>query len=191
MENEAKTYLLVIKRNNNDFLPIEWQYCDLYKGENLYTLEGIDSFTRRITSTELVLSIAKANLVDPKEKFQKFAIIYKVKNKTRELKEGAIFKEHDIIYSEDELIKFIIKNKDNKELINKIFNLINFKDAEEKIKEFKFVLKNLDLFAAKGPNGLKAALSTFKNISYEKKRTIILKITDNIIINLTEEDIRV
>lgn len=191
MENEAKTYLLVIKRNNNDFLPIEWHYCDLYKGENLYTLEGIDSFTRRITSTELVLSIAKANLVDPKEKFQKFAIIYKVKNKTRELKEGAIFKEHDIIYSEDELIKFIIKNKDNKELINKIFNLINFKDAEEKIKEFKFVLKNLDLFAAKGPNGLKVALSTFKNISYEKKRTIILKITDNIIINLTEEDIRV
>ena len=67
--------------------------------------------------------------------------------------------------------------------------LCNIKDKEEKVNEFKFVLKNLDLFAARGTNGVKAALSTFKQISYEKKRSLILKITDKIIVKLTPEEI--
>lgn len=186
---ENKNYLLVIKRQNNDFVSVEWQYSKLYQGENLYTLEGIDSFTRRIEKKELIKSLIEENLADPNERFEKFAIIYKSKNKTRELKEGIIFKEDNAIYSEDDLIKFIIKNKDNKDVINKIYNLLNPKEDEDKIKEFKFIIKNLDIFTQKGENGLKAALSTFKNISYEKKRSIILKITDNIILKPTTADI--
>lgn len=189
METEQKNYLLVIKRKNNDFLPIEWNLLKIYKGENLNTLEGIDSFTRRITTPELATEIIEAHLVDPKEEFEKFAIIYNTKKGYRELKEGTIFKENNIIYGEDDLIKFLEKNKNNKELLNNISNQCNFKDKEEKINEFKFVLKNLDLFAARGTNGIKAALSTFKQISYEKKRSLILKITDKIIVKLTPEEI--
>lgn len=189
METEQKNYLLVIKRKNNDFLPIEWNLLKIYKGENLNTLEGIDSFTRRITTPELATEIIEAHLVDPKEEFEKFAIIYNTKKGYRELKEGTIFKENNIIYGEDDLIKFLEKNKNNKELLNNISNLCNFKDKEEKVNEFKFVLKNLDLFAARGTNGIKAALSTFKQISYEKKRSLILKITDKIIVKLTPEEI--
>ena len=189
METEQKNYLLVIKRKNNDFLPIEWNLLKIYKGENLNTLEGIDSFTRRITTPELATEIIETHLVDPKEEFEKFAIIYNTKKGYRELKEGTIFKENNIIYGEDDLIKFLEKNKNNKELLNNISNLCNFKDKEEKVNEFKFVLKNLDLFAARGTNGIKAALSTFKQISYEKKRSLILKITDKIIVKLTPEEI--
>lgn len=189
MQTEPKNYLLVIKRKNNDFLPIEWHLLKRYNGENLHTLEGIDSFTRKITTPELASELIDSNLVDPKEEFEKFAIIYNTKKGYRELKEGTIFKENNIIYSEDDLIKFIEKNKNNKELLNNISNLCNFKDKEEKVGEFKFVLKNLDLFAARGSNGIKAALSTFKQISYEKKRTLILKITDTIIVKLTPEEI--
>lgn len=189
METEQKNYLLVIKRKNNDFLPIEWNLLKIYKGENLHTLEGIDSFTRRITTPELATEIIEAHLVDPKEEFEKFAIIYNTKKGYRELKEGTLFKENNIIYGEDDLIKFLEKNKNNKELLNNISNLCNFKDKEEKVNEFKFVLKNLDLFAARGTNGVKAALSTFKQISYEKKRSLILKITDKIIVKLTPEEI--
>ena len=189
MQTEPKNYLLVIKRKNNDFLPIEWHLLKRYNGENLHTLEGIDSFTRKITPPELASELIDSNLVDPKEEFEKFAIIYNTKKGYRELKEGTIFKENNIIYSEDDLIKFIEKNKNNKELLNNISNLCNFKDKEEKVGEFKFVLKNLDLFAARGSNGIKAALSTFKQISYEKKRTLILKITDTIIVKLTPEEI--
>ena len=48
METDNRRYLLVIKRKNNDFLPIEWNLTRFYAGEDLNTLEGIDSFTRKI-----------------------------------------------------------------------------------------------------------------------------------------------
>ena len=105
-------------------------------------------------------------------------IIYKTKKGARELKEGVIFSEDTAVLSEDELIDFLIAIQDNKQLINEVFNICHFKDDNEQVKEFKFVLKQLDLFKAKGENGVKAALSLFKNISYDKKRTIILRIVD-------------
>ena len=43
-----------------------------------------------------------------------------------------------------------------------MFNICHFKDDNEQVKEFKFVLKQIDLFKAKGQNGVKAALSLFK-----------------------------
>jgi hypothetical protein len=189
MDTDNRNYLLVIKRRNNDFLPVEWHLTKFYNNENLNTLEGIDSFTRKITSLELIEEIVAKNLVEPTEQFEKFAIIYISNNKTRELKEGTFFKENNIIFSEDDLIKLIIKNKNNKDFLNQIYNICNIKTSEEKIQEFKFIIKNLDLFEARGENGLKAALSIFKEISYAKKRTIILKITDTVLIRLSSESI--
>lgn len=187
MPNEAKTYCLVIKRKNNDFLPVEWNLTKFYNGENLYTLAGIDAFTAKTTRRDLANEILNQNLASPDEQFERFAIIYKTKKGARELKEGVIFSEDNAVLSEDQLIEFLIAVQDNKQLINEVYNICHFKDDDEKVKEFKFVLKQLDLFKAKGPNGVKAALSTFKNISYEKKRTIILRVVDTIFPRITKK----
>ena len=189
METDNRRYLLVIKRKNNDFLPIEWNLTRFYAGEDLNTLEGIDSFTRKINYKELVKEIVDKNLADPNEEFESFAIIYISKGKTRELKEGTFFKEDNIIFSEDDLIKLIVKNRTNKEFLNHIFNICHFKDQEEKVTEFKFIIKNLDMFETKGTNGIIGALSIFKSISYAKKRTIILRITDTILKKMSDESI--
>lgn len=186
MPNEARTYCLVIKRKNNDFLPVEWNLTKFYHGENLYTLEGIDAFTAKTTRRELLEEILNQNLISPDEQFEHFAIIYKSKKSARELKEGVIFSEDNAVLSEDELIEFLITIQDNKQLLNEVFNICHFKDDDEQVKEFKFVLKQLGLFKAKGPNGIKAALSIFKKISYEKKRTIILRIVDTIFPRITK-----
>lgn len=190
MEADYRNYLLVIKRKNNDFLPVEWHLTKFYSGENLNTLEGIDSFTRKISTTELITELLDKHLVEPTEEFESFSIIYNIKNRTRELKEGTFFKENNIIFSEDDLIKLIIKNRTNKEFLNQIFNICHFKTREEKVEEFKFILKNLDLFENRGENGIKGALSTFKSISYAKKRTIILRITDTILVKLNTENLK-
>jgi hypothetical protein len=180
MQNQPRIYCLVIKRKNNDFLPVDWNLTKLYQGENMYTLDGIDKFTAKTTRKALISEILDKNLVSPDEEFQSFAIIYKTKKGARELKEGVIFSEDTAVLSEDELIDFLIAIQDNKQLINEVFNICHFKDDNEQVKEFKFVLKQLDLFKAKGENGVKGALSIFKSISYENKRTIILRIVDTI-----------
>lgn len=180
MQQELRVYCLVIKRKNNNFLPIEWNLTKFYNGENMYSLDGIDAFTAKITRKELLNEILEKNLVSPDELFQSFSIIYKTKKGTRELKEGVIFSEDTAVLNEDEIIEFLINNQDDKQLINEIFNICHFKDEDEHVKEFKFILKNLDLFKQKSKNGVKAALSTFKNIPYDKKRTIILRIVDTV-----------
>ncbi len=187
MPSEARVYCLVIKRKNNDFIPVEWNLTKFYKGENLYTLSGIDAFTAKTTRQELAKEIIEQNLASPDEEFECFAIIYKTKKGARELKEGVIFSEDNAVLSEDELIEFLLTIQDNKQLLNEVFNICHFKDDDEQVKEFKFVLKQIDLFKAKGPNGVKAAFSVFKNISYEKKRTIILRIVDTVLPRMTKK----
>ena len=176
-----KRYLLVIKRNNNDFLPVEWNLTDFYQNEDLYTLEGIDAFTSRLTQVELLTELVNKKIVDFNEVFMSFSIIYRQNNKTRELKESPIFKDETQILSEDELIDFIIENIEDKVLLNEIFNILNPKDKDEKILQFKFVIKNIDLFKSRGTTGIRAALSILKDISYEKKRSIIIRISKTII----------
>ena len=177
---QPREYCLVIKRKNNDFLPVEWNLTKFYKGENLYTLDGIDAFTSKVTRQDLIKELLDQNLVIPTEEFTSFAIIYKSKNRTRELKEGTVFQEDNAVISEDTLIEFLMSIQDNKQLLNEVFNQCHFKEEDKKVQEFKYVLKQLDLFKLRGNNGVQAALSTFKSISYDKKRTIILRVVDNI-----------
>ena len=187
MSIEHRTYCLVIKRKNNDYLPVEWNLTKFYQGENLYTLEGIDKFTSKITRKELVTELLNQNIINPDDEFMGFSIIFKSKNRTRELKEGSIFHEDNAVISEGQLIDFLVGIQDNKALLNEVFNLCHFKEDDEKVKEFKFVIKQIDLFKLKGENGVKAAFSTFKSISYDKKRTIILRIVDTIFPRLTKQ----
>ncbi len=181
-ENEVRNYLLVVRKNNNSFQSVEWNLTKFYQGENLHTLDGIDKFTGKTSRLELLEELLELNILSPTDTFQGYSIIFQTPNgRTRELKEGVIFNEDTAVLSEDELIDFIIENQDNKEILNEIYNVCNFKDKDEKVLEFKFIVKNLDLFKARGENGVIGALSLFKKISYEKKRTIILKVVDTIL----------
>jgi hypothetical protein len=47
MQNQPRIYCLVIKRKNNDFLPVDWNLTKFYQGENLYTLDGIHPFSKK------------------------------------------------------------------------------------------------------------------------------------------------
>lgn len=180
LAKNTKNYLLTIKRDNNDYLPLEWHLTEPYEGENLLSLEGIDSFTSKLSRVELLSEVLKANMIGPTEKYHSFAIIYFEKGKNRELKEGTIFKE-DNIPTENEIILFILENIQNKAVLNDLYNACNIKIQEQKLEEFKFILKNISLFQAKGNNAVIAAISTFSDLSYETKRIIIMRIAKKVL----------
>ena len=183
MSKEKQKYLLAIKRGNNDYLLLEWNLTSFYDNEDMTSLEGIDKFTKKITKTDLLLEILKLNIIDLNERFNNFTIIYLVNGKYHELKEGAIFKDDTSILTEDLLIDFIYSNSDNKKLMNMIYNLLVPKVDDQEFTKFKYIIKNIDFFKQKGENGLKASLSIFKNIKYENKRSILIKISNRIIVN--------
>ena len=183
MSKEKQKYLLAIKRGNNDYLLLEWNLTSFYDNEDMTSLEGIDKFTKKITKTDLLLEILKLNIMDLNERFNNFTIIYLVNGKYHELTEGAIFKDDTSILTEDLLIDFIYSNSDNKKLMNMIYNLLVPKVDDQEFTKFKYIIKNIDFFKQKGENGLKASLSIFKNIKYENKRSILIKISNRIIVN--------
>ncbi len=183
MSKEKQKYLLAIKRGNNDYLLLEWNLTSFYDNEDMTSLEGIDKFTKKITRTDLLLEILKLNIIDLNERFNNFTIIYLVNGKYHELKEGAIFKDDTSILTEDLLIDFIYSNSNNKKLMNMIYNLLVPKVDDQEFTKFKYIIKNIDFFKQKGENGLKASLSIFKNIKYENKRSILIKISNRIIVN--------
>ena len=183
MSKEKQKYLLAIKRGNNDYLLLDWNLTSFYDNEDMTSLEGIDKFTKKITRTDLLLEILKLNIIDLNERFNNFTIIYLVNGKYHELKEGAIFKDDTSILTEDLLIDFIYSNSDNKKLMNMIYNLLVPKVDDQEFTKFKYIIKNIDFFKQKGENGLKASLSIFKNIKYENKRSILIKISNRIIVN--------
>lgn len=183
MSKEKQKYLLAIKRGNNDYLLLEWNLTSFYDNEDMTSLEGIDKFTKKITKTDLLLEIVRLNIIDLNERFNNFAIIYSANGKYHELKEGAIFKDDTSILTEDLLIDFIYSNSDNKKLMNMIYNLLVPKVDDQEFTKFKYIIKNIDFFKQKGENGLKASLSIFKNIKYENKRSILIKISNRIIVN--------
>ena len=178
---EERKYLLAIKRNNNDYLPLEWNLFSFYCGENIYDLESIDNFTKSLTRINLIQKAVGENILDIREKFESFTIIYYEKGKYRELKEGPIFKEDiQTLLTEEGFIQYIVNSTD-KEALNFVYNLCNQKDSCIKLEEFKFILKNISLFAKRGKNAALAAASTFKSIPYEFKRKIIIKLSKKII----------
>lgn len=180
--NNSKVYLLAIKRGNNDYLPLEWNLTKFYHNENLYTLEGIDSFTKNVTKKELLQEVLKLNMIDSNERYVDFAIIYPVNNKFNELKEGCIFKDDYEILDENTIISYIIANRNNKSILNKITNLCKGKTEDSKVEEFKYLLKNLDLFITASPEKTFISLQKFKTVNYENRRSILIKLSKRVII---------
>ena len=174
-EAQSRKYLLVIKRNNNDYLPLEWHLTPFYANEDLTTLEGIDAFTSRLTKFDLLTEVMSMNIIDGQERFKDFAIIYNEKGKIRELKEGTIFKGENSVLNDNEFIQYIADNIEDKQLLNHLYNASYSKKQEQSTKEFEFILKNISYFIERGHNAVYAALLTFMKIPYERRRTIIIK----------------
>lgn len=175
VEESCRKYLLAIKRGHNNYLPLEWNLTKYYNQENLYTLEGIDSFTKKMRRIDLINEILNQNLVDGSDHFRGFSIIYYSNGKNREVKEGPIFQEDINVLDEDEFIFFIMDNINDKKALSFIYNMCSIKSTETKLEEFKFVLKYIDTFKSRGNNGIYGALSLFKDLSYETKRKILLR----------------
>lgn len=172
-----RRYCLVIKRNNNDYLSLEWNLTRFYENENLYTLEEIDKFTRKMTRIELIQDVLSKNMVEASEKYQSFAIIYFENGKNREVKEGTIFKEDTFVFDEEKFILFILENLNNKRVLSLVYNMCNVKSDDKYLEEFKYVIKNIDLFRLNGEKGTLASLYLFKDIGYETKRKILLRLS--------------
>lgn len=177
MLDNKRNYLLAIKRNNNDYLPLEWNLTSSYDNEELTTIEGIDAFTSKITRISLLTDALALNIIDLEEKYKSFVIIYYEKGKTRELKEGPVFQEDEIDLSVDNFLETIIANIEDKNFLNDLKNACYTKNPEPELIKFDYILKNLAYFISKGPNAIYAALLTFHDLSYERKRTIIIKLS--------------
>ncbi len=177
---KGRKYLLTIKRGNNDYLPLEWNLTSFYAGENLCTLEGIDEFTRKLTRVDLLSDVLSKNMIDGEEMFMDYAIIYYEKGKNREVKEGTVFLEDINVLSESMFLMFILDNLEDKKMLSLIYNMCDIKSDSKKLYEFKYVLKNINIFKDRGMNGVIGALSLFKDIEYELKRKILVRLSKRI-----------
>ena len=179
--NATRKYLLAIKRDNNDYLPLEWFRSQLYNGEEFNSLEGIDNFTSRMTKHDLLNDGLKLGLLDLDDKFMDFSIIFHENGKWRELKEGCIFE--GLPQLDDEgFIDTIMAFASNKEVINNITNLFNKGFNSEASKQLFMVLKNVGTFLDKGEDYLRTALEVFKSMPYEERRKLRLS-TSNMLFN--------
>lgn len=171
MENYTRNYMLAIRRHNNDYLPLEFNLTKEYEGENLNTLEGIDSFTTKCEDFELIDSIIDDNIVDPNERFEDFVIIYYEKSKCRELKEGPIFKKDENILNIEYVTRAIVSLLDDKSFMNHIYNLKD-KFSSESTLELIYLLKNTNVLYSLSSDSARIIASLINSMPYEDRRII-------------------
>lgn len=186
MNPDDRKYYLVVRVGKNSFMPIDWTQTNFYHGENLYSLSGIDKYTSQILSLNLMDEIMHQGLMSPDDLFSSFEILYIENNTNHTVKEGPIFKEDEHILSEDELIEFIIENRDNKETINNILMQCNIKETDEILENFKTTLRNI-VFFENDIDRLRNSLRIFKQLSYFQKRKISIRVSNSIILKSKEK----
>lgn len=182
---ENRKYLLVIKRNNKDYLPLEWNLTSYYGGENLNTIEGIDQFTSKMTQGELIADIINNNIVSGKERFIKFAIIYSENGRIRELREEVIFQDKVAICNDLATIKFLVSNYRNKEMLNNIITKFNLENESPELQQFILLIKNIKNMPINNIQEVIAKFETFLNLSYNDKRKVNVVISRQ---NIVKED---
>ena len=174
---QERNYYLVIRVGKNSFLPIDWSQTQYFDGENLFSLSGIDKFTSKVLSLDLLKECLRLGFLKEDDLFSSMEILYIENGKNHTIKEGPIFLEDNYIIGEDFLIDYIIRNKDNKELINNIIMQCNIKDTDQRVEEFKLILRSI----SKIPEELLSEyLSIFKELSYEQKRAMCCRISNSI-----------
>ena len=174
---QERRYYLVIRVGKNSFLPIDWSQTQYYEGENLYSLSGIDKFTSKVLSLDLLKECLRLNFLKQDDLFSSMEILYIENGINHTVKEGPIFLEDNYIIGEDFLINYIIRNKDNKELINNIIMQCNIKETDERVEGFKLVLRSISNIHEED---LREYLSIFKDLTYEQKRAICCRISKSI-----------
>lgn len=168
-------YMLAVKRGKNDYLPINLN--DLIPSkENLNNLEEIDKFTATTNETDLLTDILDKSIIAPEEFFMYFTIIYKEKGRYREIKDGVVYEDIKEAIDDNTIIELINNNYNDKKLINYITNLLTKNIEQEINQQLIFILKNINMFAAKSKNAIKAALSKYSELPYKEKRSISINI---------------
>ena len=167
-------YMLVIKNKKRNYAPIDWKSINK-KNSSISSLKGIDDFTSQYEEEELFNLLIEHHLIEQRNENDEIAIIFKEKDRIREVKEGILFKNNKDLISDETYITNILKNINNKNFINNIYNLCNSLGKSEEIKNIKYILKKLDFFKQKGSNGCRAALLEFTKLPYEEKRKIYLQ----------------
>ena len=178
MQQERK-YYLVIRVGNNSFLPIDWSQTQYYEGENLYSLSGIDHFTSKVLSLDLLKECLRLGLLKEDDLFSSMEILYIENDKNHTIKEGPIFLEDSYIMGEDSLIDYVIANKNNKEEINNIIMQCSIKDNDQKLEEFKLILRGIGKIS-EDDEILREYLNVFKELSYKQKRCICKRLSESI-----------
>ena len=179
MQPDERKYYLTIRRGKNSYLPVDWTETKYYDGENLYSLSGIDRFTSKVLSLDLLKECLRLNLLQENDLFSSLEILYIEHDVNHTVKEGPIFKEDDYILSEDILIEYIIYNRHHKETINNILMQCNIKESDEYLEFFKNTLKTIDNYG-EDISLLRASLNMFKNCSYFVKRAICFRVSNSI-----------
>lgn len=166
-------YLLTIKRNKGDFIPIEWNYIKKYEDANICSLMEIDKFTSKYDENTLHKLLVKSNLIESNDICYPLVIISK---------NGKSIYETDVIYKdkkqylEGENIKaFLIENND-KLIYNKLYNYVkNIANPSDSLilfiswlkKEYEFDINSIDII--------------IENCLYEEKRKIALFIYNKLL----------
>lgn len=175
-----RKYMLAIKRGRNDYLPLEWNMLKDYRGEDLTSLEGIDAFTSRFYMCDLVDLILEENIVDSDEKYESFVILYNEKGKNRELKEGVLFFDQVQAMNVENFVSFLLEKRLDKQILNRIDNILGKYISYKEVFEYQFILKNMDAFLQKGEHFLKVALSRIGDFPYELRRKIMMNVYEKV-----------
>lgn len=176
-------YMLAIKRDNNDYLPLEWNVLKEYAGEDLSSLEGIDNFTSRFMLCDLVDAVILNNLVDKDEKYSSFVILYNEKGKNRELKEGVLFSDKIELLDVRKFCTNILNHCLDKQFLNKIDNILGkFRECKE-VLTFQKVIKDPVSYLAKDADYLFQGLMLVGEIPYEIRRKIMISVYEKVMNN--------
>lgn len=166
-------YLLTIKRNKGDFIPIEWNYLKKYENADISSLIEIDDFTAIYDEKTLRQQLIKSNLIAPEDSSYPFVIISKV---------GKSIFETDVIYKDNnqylkgEMIKFFLIDNNEKLIYNKLYNYVKniFNPSDSLIlfiswlkRDYEFDINSIDII--------------IENCLYEEKRKIAIFIYNKLL----------
>ena len=152
-------YHLVLELKPGDFMPIDINIL-LNNNNNYFSIEQIDSFTKKYTNEELLELIEKSNIV-PKEYLN--GKLHIINNKKYRFE--VLYKDTNFSFD-----NFFINNIKDKQKMNKFIN-IYLKYSKENSNTLKDAINNEDVYSI---------LSLLFMLSYEEVRNIYTYMLNNI-----------
>lgn len=116
-----RRYLLVVERNHNDYVPIDWSLLPSMENIDIFDLEEIDKFTSRKSLEALKEELYEEHLIDLENLDKPFAIIYEENERKRKIPYGPIDDKLVNIMDPQEILSILVKNISNKNHINRIY----------------------------------------------------------------------